>query len=132
MGALSDIGGCGCFDSHLYDVALVRSAWLQGEYSVSYSDELVFEAFLPYPGKTFSDGVLHSARRARNAITQLIIIHAKTTILLLERGMTLHSVVAEIRARRYATRMLAGDTARACITSVLGILRRQIAVMLTR
>ncbi|QID16992.1 glycosyltransferase family 2 protein [Nitrogeniibacter mangrovi] len=132
MGALSDIGGCGSVDPRLCDEALVSTEWLPGGCSVSYRDELVLDAFFPYPGKAFSEDVLHSTLRTRKGIVHHVAVRAKATIQPPERGVTRYSALAEIRARQYAARMLGGNPVRAYLASVLDILRRQIAALLAR
>lgn len=132
IGALSDIGGCGSVDPRCCDGDLVATSWLPGGCSVSYREDLIFEAFFPYRGKAYSEDILHSFLRARNGIAHHVALAARATILPPERSVTRDSALAEIRARLFVAQTLGGNRMRAAIAAVLDIVRRQVAELLTR
>lgn len=132
MGALSKIGGCGSVDPQCCDEALVTTSWLPGGCSISFREDLILDGFFPFPGKAYSEDILHSFLRAKNGMTHHVAVAAKATILPPERGVTRGSAIAEIRARRYVAQTLGGSTVRATIAAVLDIIRRQVAALLVR
>jgi len=130
MGTLSKIGACGCVDPRYCQVELFPTAWLPGGCSISFREDLILESLFPFPGKAYSEDLVHSVLRNRNGIKHHVSTLAKVTIDPPLRGVTMESVFAEVRARRYVANLLEGSTTHATVAAVLNIVKRQIAALL--
>lgn len=127
MGAVTPVGLCfGVDGSHCSEMPYAAE-WLPGGCVLCFRDNLLMESFFPYPGKAYSEDLIHSFLRVRSGIRQWVIPGAQCIIDSPESESSPAAISAQRNARSYLVELSGGSAWRSAFYDFLSALRRTLS-----
>lgn len=131
-GAMSNIGCSSGVDPRYHPVPLLLTSWLPGGCCVSFRDDLILKDFYPFPGKAYSEDLIHSKLRADSRVIHYVALDAGVLIRTAVDIPSLEEVAAELRARVYVAQLLGGCRLRALIAAGADFARRTVIALIIK
>ena len=120
MGRATSIGvGYGVDWDHCRGKSSVETDWLPGGCVLSFKNDLIREAFFPFPGKAYCEDNIHSLLRKGKGIRHWVVPDARCEIEIPKSDFPDAAWRGSTVARRYFTQLSNGSRVRAEIYSAL-------------
>lgn len=124
MGAVTSVGLCFGVDGRYCGKVPYATQWLPGGCVLCFRENLIKEKFYPYPGKAYSEDLIHSFLRNTHGIRQWVIPGARCIIDSPEPELSPSAISAQQNARHYFVKLSGGSAWRSALYESLSALRR--------
>jgi cellulose synthase/poly-beta-1,6-N-acetylglucosamine synthase-like glycosyltransferase len=133
MGTLSPAGVSYGVDEHLCTAQAVPAEWLPGGCVLSFREDLVTDAFFPFPGKAYCEDLIHSLLRRQRGLKLWVLpkLYCRTAAPP-PQMLSWKEMRADLRARRYVVRLAGGSQLRLALWFAADAFRRALRGLLPR
>jgi glycosyltransferase involved in cell wall biosynthesis len=125
MGKITKIGLSYGVDFEYINESIYEVEWLPGGCVLSHKQDLILDGFYPFPGKAFSEDVIHSILRSSNNINHYVKSSAFVETVVEEDKFLWKDFKSEFKARHYIVQMINGSIFRLYIWAITQILIRK-------
>lgn len=128
MGVISPAGMGYGVDINYCEGSLFETQWLPGGCVLSYQEELVLEDYFPFPGKGYSEDLIHSILRGKKGIRHWVApeVICMTKVSPAPFGWT--SQMADFKARKYVVTLIGGKMWRLQAWYILHVLKNVLLI----
>ena len=124
MGVMTKIGLCFGVDKNYCNSEYFKTEWLPGGCVLCFKEDLIKENFFPFPGKAYSEDIIHSFLRKDIGIQHWVIPGAECITNTMGSETLPSLILAEIRARRYFVELCHGPVWRLTLYENLSRIKR--------
>ncbi|MFC4313377.1 glycosyltransferase [Steroidobacter flavus] len=133
MGTVSPAGVSYGVDEKLCSEPAVQTEWLPGGCVLSFREDLVTEAFFPFPGKAYCEDLIHSILRRHRGLKLWVLpqLYCQTAAPP-PQVLTWKEMRNDLRARRHVVQLAGGSQMRLALWFAADALRRGLRTLLPR
>jgi glycosyltransferase involved in cell wall biosynthesis len=118
MGKMSSIGIAFGIDPKFSKLGLNKVEWLPGGCVISYKQDLIMNDFFPYPGKAYSEDIIHSFLRKSNGISHYIDTKSEAFTKIDNSTFILSEFKSELNVRFYILNLIKGSKLKLFLWSI--------------
>lgn len=132
MGRIDRSGIPYAVDPDYCNAPLVETEWLPGGCVLCRREDLVCENYYPFPGKAYSEDVIHSVLWRQRGVRLWVAPHIECCTHVVPMPATSSGILADYRARAHVISLNGGSLLRCRIWFALFVLRQRLAGLMGR